>query len=149
MGKKLPELALGVQYACKDAALPSRTLVRRWIRSSCDRPAEVTVRFVGEEEGRLLNRQYRNKDYATNVLSFAYESDPRVVGDLVVCVPVVLREADEQGKAAEAHFAHLIVHGMLHLLGYDHETGPADARRMEAKEKEILAGLGYPDPYRD
>ena len=95
----------------------------------------------------MLNRDYRHKDYATNVLSFVYESEPRVAGDLVVCLPVVLREALAQGKSTEAHFAHLIVHGMLHLLGYDHETGARDAKRMEAKEKEILAGLGYPDPY--
>jgi probable rRNA maturation factor len=136
-----------VQYACKDAALPTRPLVRRWVRAACDRPAEVAIRFVDVAEGQMLNRDYRHKDYATNVLSFVYESEPSVAGDLVVCLPVVLREAAEQGKAAEAHFAHLIVHGMLHLLGYDHETGARDAKRMEAKEKQILAGLGYPDPY--
>lgn len=148
MGRRLPELALGVQYACKDAALPLRPQVRRWVRACCDRPAEVAIRFVDAEEGRTLNRDFRHKDYATNVLSFVYESDRRVVGDLVVCVPVVLREASEQGKPLQAHFAHLIVHGMLHLLGYDHETGRKEAARMEAKEREILAGLGYPDPYR-
>lgn len=107
----------------------------------------MSVRFVAEDEGRALNRDYRKKDYATNVLSFIYESVPIVVGDLVVCLPVVLREAEQQGKAPEAHFAHLIVHGMLHLQGYDHETGAADAERMEAREREILAALGYPDPY--
>jgi probable rRNA maturation factor len=147
MPRRLPELALSVQYGCKDAALPSRPQVRRWVRASCGVPAEVAVRFVDAEEGRMLNRDYRHKDYATNVLSFVYECEPLVAGDLVVCLPVVLREAAEQGKAPEAHFAHLIVHGMLHLLGYDHETGARDARRMEAKEQEILAGLGYPDPY--
>ncbi len=147
MSRKLPELSLGVQYACKDVALPSRSLIRRWVRASCDRPAEVAVRFVGADEGRALNRDYRHKDYATNVLSFVYAEEPAVQGDLVVCLPVVLREAGEQGKAAEAHFAHLIVHGMLHLQGYDHETGDEDAARMEAKERAILAGLGYPDPY--
>jgi probable rRNA maturation factor len=147
MPRRLPELSLSVQYGCKDAALPSRPQVRRWVRASCDRPAEVAVRFVDAEEGQMLNRDYRHKDYATNVLSFVYESEPRVVGDLVVCLPVVLREAAEQGKRAEAHFAHLIVHGMLHLLGYDHETGAKDAARMEAQEREVLAGLGYPDPY--
>jgi len=151
MTRRLPELSLNVQYACKDAALPSRPQVRRWVRAalkaSGDRPAEVAVRFVDAEEGQMLNRDYRHKDYATNVLSFVYESEPRVAGDLVVCLPVVLREAAEQGKRAEAHFAHLIVHGMLHLLGYDHETGAKDAARMEAQEREILAGLGYPDPY--
>lgn len=106
------------------------------------------MRFVDAEEGRTLNRHYRHRDYATNVLSFVYASEPAVSGDLVVCVPVVLREASEQGKPPQAHFAHLIVHGMLHLLGYDHETGRKEAARMEAKEREILAGLGYPDPYR-
>jgi probable rRNA maturation factor len=153
MTRKLPELVLGVQYGCKDAALPSRPQVRRWVRAalntSGDRSAEVAVRFVDAEEGQALNRDYRHKDYATNVLSFVYESEPRVAGDLVVCLPVVLREAAEQGKSTEAHFAHLIVHGMLHLLGYDHETGAKDAARMEAQEREILAGLGYPDPYQD
>jgi probable rRNA maturation factor len=152
MTRRLPELGLSVQYGCKDAALPSRPQVRRWVRAalnmSGDLPAEVAVRFVDAEEGQRLNRDYRHKDYATNVLSFVYESEPRVIGDLVVCLPVVLREAVEQGKGAEAHFAHLIVHGMLHLLGYDHETGAKDAVRMEAQEREILAGLGYPDPYR-
>jgi len=107
----------------------------------------ATVRFVDAEEGRELNRDYRGKDYATNVLSFVYESAPTVVGDLVVCLPVVLREAAEQDKPSEAHCAHLIVHGVLHLQGYDHETGPQDAERMEAREREILARLGYPDPY--
>jgi probable rRNA maturation factor len=151
MTRRLPELVLSVQYACKDAALPSRPHVRGWVRATLratgDRPAEVTVRFVDAEEGQMLNRDYRHKDYATNVLSFVYESEPRVMGDLVVCLPVVLREASEQGKRADAHFAHMIVHGMLHLLGYDHETGAKDAARMEAQEREILAGLGYPDPY--
>lgn len=105
------------------------------------------MRFVDAAEGQTLNRDYRHKDYATNVLSFVYESAPKVSGDLVICLPVVLREAVEQGKSAEAHFAHLIAHGMLHLLGYDHETGAKDAARMEAREREILADLGYPDPY--
>lgn len=151
MSKRLPELSLSVQYACRDAALPARPQVRRWVRATLhamgDRPAEVAVRFVDAEEGRTLNRDYRRKDYATNVLSFAYEAEPAVAGDLVVCVPVVLREAVEQGKAPEAHFAHLIVHGMLHLLGYDHEADAREAKRMELREREILAGLGYPDPY--
>ncbi len=147
MPRRLPELALSVQYGCKDAMLPTRPQVRRYVRASCDRPATVAVRFVDAEEGRALNRDYRHKDHATNVLSFAYASEPEVAGDLVVCVPVVLREAAEQGKAVEAHFAHLIVHGMLHLLGYDHEAGVREAKQMEQREREILAGLGYPDPY--
>jgi probable rRNA maturation factor len=109
-------------------------------------PAEVTVRFVDEAEGRELNARYRGKDTPTNVLSFPYAPPPEMAGDLVVCAPVVLREAAEQGKAPEAHFAHLIVHGMLHLQGYDHESD-ADTASMEQKEREILAVLGYPDPY--
>jgi probable rRNA maturation factor len=117
------------------------------VRAAAASDAEVTVRFVDSEEGRALNHQYRGKDYATNVLSFPYASQPAVVGDLVVCPPVVLSEAQEQDKPSEAHFAHLIVHGMLHLQGYDHETGVHDAERMEAKERQILAALGYPDPY--
>jgi probable rRNA maturation factor len=138
---------LSVQYACKDAALPSRTMVRRWLRACCQQPAELAVRFVDADEGRTLNRQYRDKDYATNVLSFSYANEPTLTGDLVICLPVVVSEAATQGKSTEAHFAHLIVHGMLHLQGYDHETGAADAARMETKEREILARLGYPDPY--
>jgi len=122
-------------------------MVRRWLRAACDLPAEVAVRFVDAEEGRALNRGFRHRDYATNVLSFAYETAPRVVGDMVICLPVALAEAAEQGKAGEAHLAHLVVHGMLHLQGYDHETSAADAARMEDKEREILARLGYPDPY--
>ena len=142
-----PELSLSVQYGVKDDALPPRPFVRRCVRAACDAPAEVTVRFVDAEEGRALNRDWRHKDYATNVLSFVYESAPVVMGDLALCLPVVLAEAAEQGKPVEAHFAHLIVHGMLHLQGYDHETGAEDAAHMEAKEREILARLGYPDPY--
>ena len=145
--RRLPELHLAVQYPDGKAKAPTRPQVRRWIRAACTRPAEVTVRFVGGEEGRRLNRDYRKKDYATNVLSFPYESADRICGDLVLCLPVVEREAREQGKPPEAHFAHLIVHGMLHLQGYDHETGSDDADRMEAAEREILDTLGYPDPY--
>ncbi len=142
-----PSLSLSVQYACNDPALPSRPFVRRCVSASCEAPAQVTVRFVDAEEGRALNAAYRHKDYATNVLSFPYATDPDAVGDLAICLPVVLKEAQAQGKAAAAHFAHLIVHGMLHLQGYDHEAGPQEAARMEAKEREILARLGYPDPY--
>ncbi|MDE2600249.1 MAG: rRNA maturation RNase YbeY [Rhodocyclaceae bacterium] len=141
-------LSLSVQYACNDDALPSRPQVRRWVKKAFEGDsAEVTVRFVDAEEGRTLNREYRHKDYATNVLSFPYVPNPEMAGDLVLCLPVVLKEAAEQKKPAEAHFAHLIVHGMLHLQGYDHETGDEDAEIMEAREREILAALGYPDPY--
>ncbi|MBX9848419.1 MAG: rRNA maturation RNase YbeY [Rhodocyclaceae bacterium] len=145
-----PTLSLSVQYACKDAALPSRPQVRRWAKKALEGTrAEVTVRFVDAEEGQMLNRDYRQRDYATNVLSFPYAPLPEMAGDLVLCLPVVLREATEQHKTAEAHFAHLIVHGMLHLQGYDHETSESDAEVMEAREREILAALGYADPYLD
>jgi probable rRNA maturation factor len=140
-------LSLSVQYVCNDAALPSRPFVRRCVQASLLRPAEVTVRFVDADEGRQLNRDWRHKDYATNVLSFPYDIEPVAIGDLAICLPVVLTEAAAQGKTAAAHFAHLIVHGMLHLQGYDHETSAADAVRMEALEREVLARLGYPDPY--
>jgi len=140
-------LNLSVQYACNMAGLPSRIQLRQWARAALVGGGQVTIRYVDAEEGQALNRDYRGKDYATNVLSFVYETSPQTVGDLVVCAPVVAREAAEQGKPAEAHHAHLIVHGMLHLQGYDHETGEDDARIMEAREREILGGLGYPDPY--
>ena len=139
-------LSLSVQYATKAEGLPTRTEVRKWVRATHPGAAELTVRFVDAEEGRSLNAQYRGKDYATNVLTFAYAREPVLAGDLVMCLPVVLREAAEQGKPAAAHFAHLVVDGMLHLLGYDHETG-AEARIMEQMERAILDRLGYPDPY--
>ena len=139
-------LSLSVQYAARDEALPSRAEVRKWVRATDPGESELTVRFVDAEEGRALNAQYRRKDYATNVLTFPYAREPVLSGDLVLCAPVVLREAAAQGKAAAAHFAHLVVHGMLHLQGYDHENS-AEARMMEQKEREILARLGYPDPY--
>ena len=139
-------LSLSVQYATKAEGLPTRTEVRKWVRATHPGAAELTVRFVDAEEGRSLNAQYRGKDYATNVLTFPYAQAPVLAGDIVLCLPVVQREAAEQGKPAAAHFAHLVVHGMLHLQGYDHETG-AEARAMERMEREILARLGYPDPY--
>lgn len=139
-------LWLSVQYAAHADGLPSRASVRHWVRAACAGAAQVTVRFVADEEGRALNRAYRGKNYATNVLSFPYSPEPFLTGDLVVCAPVVMREATGQGKPADAHFAHLIVHGMLHLQGYDHEV-EADASVMEARECDILSGLGYPDPY--
>ncbi|MDP2823919.1 MAG: rRNA maturation RNase YbeY [Sulfuritalea sp.] len=144
---RLPELRLSVQYPAGRDKAPTRPQIRRWVRAACATPAEVTVRFVGSEEGQALNRDYRGKDYATNVLSFPYESGAQINGDLVLCLPVVEREAQEQCKSQEARFAHLIVHGMLHLQGYDHETGKDAAEHMEAVEREIMDALGYPDPY--
>lgn len=143
-------LNLTVQYACNKEGLPSRPELRAWVRSALDvdgkRGGQITLRFVDMEEGQALNRDYRGKDYATNVLSFPYDVEPVVLGDLVICPAVVAKEAAEQGKAAEAHYAHLVVHGMLHLQGYDHEND-AEARCMEDKERLLLAGLGYADPY--
>jgi len=142
-----PRFALTVQYAAPRKGLPRRASIERWIRAALERPAAVTVRFVGAAEGRALNRDFRGRDYATNVLTFAYhEPDAPLAGDLVLCAPVVKREATEQGKALRAHFAHLLVHGVLHLQGYDHERR-AEAHAMEMRERRILAGLGYPDPY--
>jgi len=145
-------LALAVQYAAGTLeGLPTRPQVRRWVRAALPRQsetdAEITVRFVAAEEGQALNRDYRGKDYATNVLSFVYASEP-VNGDLVICAQVVAREAREQNKTLEAHYAHLLVHGMLHLQGFDHETD-IEARIMEAREREIVTRLGYTDPYGD
>ena len=145
--RRLPALKLSVQYPAGADGSPTRPQVRRWVRATCAVPAEVTVRLVDEAEGRDLNRDYRGKDYATNVLSFPYDSGARVCGDLVLCKRVVESEAQEQQKPLEAHYAHLIVHGMLHLQGHDHETGKDDAERMEALERQILETLGYPDPY--
>lgn len=144
-------LNLSVQYACNKDHLPLRQKIQSWARAALNvdgmRGGQITVRFVDAEEGQGLNREFRGKDYATNVLSFPYESEPVICGDLVICSPVVEREAKEQDKSLEAHIAHLIVHGMLHLQGYDHETSKADARRMENHERAILLALGYADPY--
>ena len=137
---------MAVQYACDDAGLPTRGRLRRWVNAALACDAEVTIRFVDAEEGRRLNCQYRGKDYSTNVLSFAYDPPPNLAGDLVLCVPIVLQEAAQQGKLASDHFTHLIVHGILHLQGYTHEFDSA-AAEMEAKESEILARLGVPNPY--
>lgn len=144
-------LNLSVQYACNTDGVPSRPQFRAWARAALNadgmRGGQITLRLVEADEGQTLNRDYRGKDYATNVLSFPYEIAPMVIGDLAICHPVVVREAAEQGKTLEAHYAHLVVHGVLHLQGYDHETGEADAARMEDKEREILASLGFADPY--
>jgi len=126
-------------------ALP-RHRVARWIRCALQAPAEITVRVVGEEEGRALNGGYRTKDYATNVLTFPYAQQPVVQADLVLCAPVVEREARTQRKPLQAHYAHLIVHGTLHAQGHDHER-VREARMMEALESRILTGLGFADPY--
>lgn len=148
----LQTLTLSLQFARFDgaaehrAALP-RHKVARWIRHALALDAEITVRIVGENEGRQLNRDYRQKDYATNVLTFDYAQEPVVSADLVLCAPVVAREAAEQNKPLAEHYAHLLVHGALHAQGWDHETSEQDAQEMEAYETDILRGLGFADPY--
>jgi len=140
-------LSLSLQFADRaHRALLPRHRVARWLRAALARPAEITLRIVGTDEGQSLNRRFRNKDHATNVLTFAYDSDPRVVADLVLCAPVVEREAKEQGIDLVAHYAHLIVHGALHAQGFDHEVA-ADAVVMEARERRIVVALGFADPY--
>ena len=128
------------------AALP-KAKVSRWMRHALLRDAEMTVRIVDAEEGRSLNQSYRNKNYATNVLTFDYEVAPVVMADLVLCAPVVAAEAAAQGKSLQAHYAHLLVHGTLHAQGYDHETNEQDALEMEALEILLLAALGLDCPY--
>ena len=149
----LKSLSLSLQFGAfpdasvHRAALP-RHSVARWLRHALQSDAELTVRIVGADEGQALNRDYRGKDYATNVLTFDYSPAPLVTGDLVLCAPVVAREAGENDKTLQAHYAHLLVHGALHAQGYDHETGEEDALEMEALEARILARLGFENPYR-
>ena len=133
-----------MQRASRAAHIPSDALLRRWARAT-GVDGTITVRYVAQAESRRLNREFRGKDYATNVLSFPYSSRP-LAGDLVICAPVVAREAREQGKALRAHHAHMLVHGLLHLAGFDHERA-RDAARMESRERRILAALGFGDPY--
>ena len=130
------------------AALP-RAKVTRWLRHALAQDAEITVRIVDDEEGRQLNQSYRGKDYATNVLTFPYAEEPIVMADLVLCASVVAREAHDQNKTLQDHYAHLLVHGALHAQGWDHETSAEDADAMEGREKAILQGLGFSDPYAD
>lgn len=146
------KLTLALQYADPRArALVTRPQVRRWAQAALLAPAELTIRFVDAEEGRTLNRDYRGKDYATNVLTFAYTEDENAEvtqADIILCTDVLEKEAAEQGIAPLAHAAHLIVHGVLHAQGYDHEDD-AEAAEMEALEIDILAGLGLENPYRE
>jgi probable rRNA maturation factor len=147
----LPTLALSLQFsnlknADKHRAALPRHKVIRWIRNTLEVDGEITVRIVDAEEGLALNRDYRKKDYATNVLTFDYTLEPLVTADLVLCAPVVAKEAKDQKKTLEAHYAHLIVHGTLHAQGWDHELDE-DAQVMELRETEILARLGFSNPY--
>jgi probable rRNA maturation factor len=149
------KLALTVQYpdARLEASIP-RPKVRRWVQAALLGPAELTIRFVDADEGRALNRDYRAKDYATNVLTFAYNegeelaADEPTRADIILCTDVLEREAGEQKKTVEEHTAHLVVHGVLHAQGYDHEH-EEEAGEMEQLERDILEALGYPDPYAD
>ena len=148
----LSALTLSLQFARFDGvaehrAALARHKVSRWIRHALALDAEITVRIVDREEARQLNRNYRKKHYATKVLTFDYTQEPVVTADLVLCAPVVAREAAEQNKTLAEHYAHLIVHGALHAQGWDHETSEQDAQEMEAYETEILTGLGFADPY--
>ena len=152
-------LDVAVSYACPRKGVPAAPSFRRWVNTALEsriREADLAIRIVDMDEGRALNRHYRGKDYATNVLSFPAERPPGLpknakfplLGDLVICVAVVEREAAEQGKSLEAHWAHLVIHGCLHLLGYDH-IEDEEAEEMEALERTLLAELGHPDPYAD
>ena len=153
MTKGPVRLDVSVSYAAPRAGVPSAVSFRKWVAAALKsriREADLAIRIVDAREGRALNRHYRGKDYATNVLSFPADLPEGVkmplLGDLVICAPVVAREAREQRKPPQAHYAHLTVHGVLHLLGWDHEDDK-EAEAMEQLEREILAGLGLPDPY--
>ncbi|MCA1926455.1 MAG: rRNA maturation RNase YbeY [Thiobacillus sp.] len=147
------EFSLSVQYASEADALPGRAQVRRWVAAALEHPAQITIRLVDADEARALNQSFRNKRYVPNVLTFEYgeigqdQSGARILGgDVVICAPVVEREAREQGKPLQNHYAHMTVHGVLHLQGYDHDD-PADADIMEAREAVILKRFRIPNPY--
>lgn len=155
MSRPSVQLDLSVSYALPRKGLPSSASFRRWVEAALEtriRRADLAIRLVAEREGKALNRHYRGKDHATNVLSFPAELPEGVklpvLGDIVICAPVVAREAHRQGKEVLAHYAHLTVHGVLHLLGWDHEN-PREAKAMEDLERQILDLLGYADPYND
>ncbi len=155
MSRPIVQLDLSVSYAIPRRGLPASSSFRRWAEATLQervRRADLAIRIVGEREGRALNAHYRGKDYATNVLSFPAELPEGVklpvLGDILMCAPVIAREAREQGKDVLAHYAHLTVHGILHLLGWDHEN-EREAEAMEALERQILDSLGYEDPYDD
>ena len=148
----LNNLDLSLQFGQFDTlaapqALLTEAKVTQWIKHALAVDAEMAVRIVGVEEGQALNLQFRKKDYATNVLTFNYQYEPTVQADLVICGPVIEREAQEQNKSLEEHYAHMVVHGTLHAQGWDHETSEEDADEMEAYETEIMEELGFADPY--
>ncbi len=142
--KRAPQIA--VQNASTARNVPTPARIRQWARAALSVDAQVTIRIVGQAEGRLLNRSYRRKDYATNVLTFVFRDHAPLEGDLALCAPVITREARMQRKPVTAHYAHMIVHGLLHLQGYGHENNQ-DAAVMERRERTLLARFGYPDPY--
>lgn len=142
----MPTLSLSVQYASSEEYLPNRSQFRKWVKATLRVDTEATIRIVDKDEARALNRTYRAKDYATNVLTFPLTEEPHLMGDIIICAPVVKEEALAQHKSIEAHFAHLTVHGVLHLHGYDHEIDE-QAALMESIEVTTLMKLGYPNPY--
>lgn len=142
----MPKLHASIQFASDADILPTPSQFRKWAKAALRVDTEVTIRIVDEDEGRALNRDYRNKDYATNVLTFPLTEEPHLMGDIIICAPVVAKEAKEQHKGLLAHYAHLTVHGILHLHGYDHETD-AQAELMEGLETAIVTKLGYASPY--
>jgi probable rRNA maturation factor len=140
-------LSMAVQYASEARELPTRAQFRRWIKAALQHDVNITLRIVDEPEGRELNRNYRGKDHATNVLTFVYDTEP-LSGDVVICAPVVAREAGAQHKDLLVHYAHLTIHAALHLQGYGHEND-ADAEGMETLETSLMLKLHYPDPYQE
>jgi probable rRNA maturation factor len=142
----MSHLSCSIQFASLQADIPTKSQFKKWAKAALRVDTEVTIRIVDEAEGRALNLAYRGKDYATNVLTFLITETPHLLGDIVICAPIVAKEAIEQNKTIAAHFAHLTVHGILHLHGYDHEI-EAQAQLMETIEIQILAKLGYANPY--
>ncbi|KQT36356.1 rRNA maturation RNase YbeY [Methylophilus sp. Leaf414] len=142
----MPQLDFSLQLASQENNLPTEAEFRRWVRAALRVDTSVTIRIVDAEEGRVLNATYRGKDYATNVLTFPLSEHPHLMGDIVICAPVVAREAIEQGKTLLAHYAHMTVHGVLHLHGYDHEVD-AQAALMESMEMAAMQKLGFANPY--
>ena len=142
----MPQIKLSVQIASKLANIPSKAQFKKWAKAALRVDTEVTIRIVDEDEGRALNSQFRGKDYATNVMTFPLTEEPHLMGDIVLCAPIVAAEAKAQNKTLEAHFAHLTVHGVLHLHGYDHQIDE-QAGLMESIEVQILTKLGYANPY--
>ncbi len=142
----MPKFQLNLQIASKASYIPTKAQFRSWAKAALRVDTEVTIRVVDADEGRMLNSTYRGKDYATNVLTFPISEVPHLMGDIIICVPVVEAEAHAQNKPLEAHYAHLTVHGVLHLHGYDHET-EEQAALMESIEVTTLQKLGYANPY--